>query len=918
MNLFKKSLCLCAFALAATQMSYAVPAYPKPFKVKQADGTYITIQLRGDEYAHLAYTADGYPLVFNDATGNYDYAQVSNGLFVSSGVVARDANMRSVADNAYLQTVDKNSVVEILTKKAQTMRAPLANAAKAAKVNGPRKISMQNIYDCKISDYPTTGTVKALVILINFTDRTFTDGDDAAHALWNNKLNGRNYTEGEATGSVWDFYHQASVGQYDPDFVLVGPVTVAHNVSYYGGNSSGEDSYERIGELVAEAATLAADSIDYSEFDTDSDGKVDNVYFIYAGYGEADSYYSNTIWPHSYEYSYLLSYYPSQLQELVFNGKTVDRYTMSQELNGQTNVPVGIGTFAHEFGHVLGFADHYNTSNSYAEGQLNEWDLMASGSYNNDQNTPPTLSAFERAQLGWLEPTQLSASTDTLINLPCLSDSNFAYAVSIPGNDNEGFLIENRQQKNWDTYLPGHGLLVWHIDLDQDIWMNNTVNNVTSHQRVDIVESDGTAYADSGDPFPGTSNKTQFDFEDWAGDAIFSFADVMEPGTDDMQFLLKTEGFSVGAPDTIIATNILGKSMDVTWNSVNYAKSYTLTVSSVLGDDVYTELTDTTMHLSGLTPETAYTLKVVAILGIYTSDTTSTTVTTLPLQFQERTITALPATNTTTTGFTANWEAVPGTEHYYLTVNERLLNQTTEVTEDFTDRDNDMFPVGWSASTSTYRTSITGENPPALGFTKEKDSLLIEAVGDSLIKSLTFYWSGSRAGNQFVVSYLNSNNVWEQMGDTLTIQKARADSTSTFTFDNVKAVSVVFIKAQNTGYGVLDDVTVTQIAPVDEPMSGYTDVDAGTATSYVVTGLEQNHRYSYTVYAVSGDQSTPVSNLIVVQTLADPTGIESIDSEKGEAPVYFDLNGRRVNIANAPNGVYIVRQGGKTFKVLKK
>lgn len=915
MNKIKKSLFLCAVALSMAQVSYAVPAYPKPFKVKQADGTYITIQLRGDEFSHLTYTTDGYPLVFNDATGNYDYAQVSNGLMMPSGIVAREAAMRSASDNAYLQTINLSDIGTVIENGAYKMRQAMSEHKNTLKGNGPRKITSADILDCKISDYPTKGNVKALVILVNFSDRKFQDSD--AHTVWNNKLNGHNYTEGNATGSVWDFYHQGSNGQYDPDFVLVGPVNVPHTVSYYGGNSYSGDNYERVGELVRDATTLAADSLglDYSQFDTDSDGRVDNVYFIYAGYGEADSYYSNTIWPHSYYYTALTDQYPSQLEDLTFNDKKIDRYTMSQELNGQTNSVVGIGTFTHEFGHVLGFADHYNTVNAYASGQLGEWDLMASGSYNNNQNTPPTLSAFERAQLGWLEPTQLKASTDTLVNLPCLSDSNFAYAVSIPDKPNEGFLIENRQLKGWDAYLPGSGILVWHIDLDKDIWQSNTVNNVTTHQRVDIVEADGTANADAGDPFPGTKNVTQFDFLSWSKDSVFSFADVQNADANgNMHFLLKYDGFAVATPDTMFVTDLLGKSMTVNWSAVSGARSYALTVSSDAGTTTYDDLADTTLTLVDLQPETDYTLKLVAKLGIYSSDTLTRVVKTLPLQFQERTITADEATDVQATSFRTQWEAVPETEHYFLTVNERSLTGTGSLTYDFTDRAAGM-PQGWSSSSSTYRTSLYGEKSPSLALTRGEDSLLIVAQGDSLIKGLKFWWSGTRANNKFVVRYLNENNVWTT-ADTLTIEVARHDSISSFDFNSVKAVSIVFDRAANSGYGCIDDVELKFVAPADSPMM--VDVDAGTETSYVVENLEANHRYSYTVWAQKGDYRTPASNLVVVQTLNDPTGIESIDKENSAVAVYFDLNGRRVNIATAPAGVYIVRQGGKSYKILKK
>ena len=150
------------------------------------------------------------------------------------------------------------------------------------------------------------------------------------------------------------------------------------------------------------------------------------------------------------------------------------------------NLTAGIGTFVHEFGHCLGLADHYDTSKSWAKYTPDCWDTMASGSYNNDGNTPPLYSSFERCELGWLEPEDLTAEADTVNRLPNLGDSNKAYLIRVPGVDSEYFLLENRQQKGWDAYLPASGLLVWHIDDDPEVWAKSEVNNTPAHQHVDI------------------------------------------------------------------------------------------------------------------------------------------------------------------------------------------------------------------------------------------------------------------------------------------------------------------------------------------------------------------------------------------------------------------------------------------------
>ena len=103
---------------------------------------------------------------------------------------------------------------------------------------------------------------------------------------------------------------------------------------------------------------------------------------------------------------------------------------------------------------------------------------------------------------------------DTLNVLPDLNDSNKAYVVPVGGtNDEEYFIMENRQQKGWDEFIPGHGMLLWHIDFDAKTWEKNEVNITGSHQRIDIVEADNKRTDNSrmGDPYPGTSKVTQCD-----------------------------------------------------------------------------------------------------------------------------------------------------------------------------------------------------------------------------------------------------------------------------------------------------------------------------------------------------------------------------------------------------------------------
>lgn len=911
MKNLKKWFLLGLFSLGLFHAGYAVPAYPGKLKVKQADGSVIMAYLYGDEYGHQMFTSDGYPIVYNETTGNYEFAQLRNNNVVCSGVVASDESERSAEAESYLKTIDTAAFTKLMNKRIKANRVA-ANRIQAA--HAPRKVTTAGLQSMRISDVPTTGNQKALVVLVQFSDKKFTT-DDETKQLWTDKLNKVGYTENGATGSAFDYFNLCSNGLYSPDFVTVGPVTLSHTCYYYGGNDdSGSDNFQRLGEMIEEACNTIADSIDFSEFDTDSDGYVDNIYFIYAGYGEADSYYSSTIWPHSYYYSSICTLYPD-MAPLKIDSVTIDRYTMSQEINGQTNDIVGMGTFIHEFGHVLGLADHYNTANSSADGQLGEWDVEAAGSYNNNQNTPPLYSAFERASLGWLDIPQLSANAEGYIDLPCLADSNFAYCVSIPDNDNEFFLLENRQQKGWDAYLPGHGLLVWHVDYDASAWTTNSVNTDVTHQRLDIVEADGstTSTTTSGDAFPGTGNVDEFDFFTWDDDTLFSFADVRED-SEAVAFLLGGPQLIIPSPRYIEVSDLAGKSMNLAWSAVDYAKSYNLRVIADSDTTTYESIADTMIALTGLQPETTYTLQVCANIGKYSSEWKDSTVTTLPLQFFEQTVIADDATNITGNSFSANWEPLEGATDYCLTVYQKTTIGSADVSFDFTESVDSM-PQGWSANTTSTGHTLYGESSPSLRLSKEDQYLEFDAIGDSLIQEVKFWWAGNKAGNDIYVQYANNNDDWTTI-DILTTDDVSHEAD--YSFDGAGKVRIYSLRNLGSGYVCLDDVTCTYMVVETNKLEGYDSVSVGNVTSYQVTQLDTLTAYSYKVVATDGTYVTPASNEINLKTISGVVdAIEEI-STSDVITECFDLTGKKVNINSVPQGVYLVRKGDRIYKILKK
>ncbi len=338
-----------------------------------------------------------------------------------------------------------------------------------------------------------------LVILVNFSDQAF----KATQAEMDSMHNGYNYSRDysyeynrvtydiHTEGSARQYFYDASFGQYNPKFDVVGPVTVSQKYSYYGSNDyNGNDKHAE--QMVYEACLLVDSlypEIDFSTYDNNGDGEMDYVYVVYAGYGEADGGSRNTIWPHSYWITY-------GGYNLTIDGVKIDKYACGNEVSATSKQHDGIGTFVHEFGHVLGLPDLYGTTSSATHRTLGNWDVMDYGTYNNDGNNPPTYSAYERFFFGWLTPTLITDTT--LLTLHDLYSTNEAFLISpndrhnLIGNDPDTtvfYLIENRQPNIWDDYLEGHGMMLTKVQYDYDKWYYNRVNNTKSKLGVDIIEA---------------------------------------------------------------------------------------------------------------------------------------------------------------------------------------------------------------------------------------------------------------------------------------------------------------------------------------------------------------------------------------------------------------------------------------------
>lgn len=534
----KKILFLLIFALVATS-SFASKANSLPVVVSQPDGTMLTVLLQGDENISWYTTTDGMLLV---KRGNgYYVAQVkADGSLAASSLLAHGPAMRGTEETNMMLLQDKTKFAKYSSKLlGQSGELPVTEWTNGV----TRKMKIRD--DSTL--FPHMGSPKALVILVEFTDTTFTLPDPKAS--FNDYLNNetgnivdRGHGENRNAKGVKGYFKDMSFGQFTPKFDVVGPVKLSHPLRYYG---AGNDNMSR---LIPDACSAVNDSVDFSQYDSNGDGYVDLVYVIYAGHSESEAGNStDDIWPKS-GYS----------DFGTFDGKKVYRYGVNNELNGRetskNKLINGIGLFCHEFSHTMGLPDIYATSGAPGYNKDNFgmefWDLMDGGEYVHSGRFPTAYTSWEREVMGWMNVDTLTDTAHVVLRtIDSKGDSARSCKIVNPSVKNEAIYLQNIQNKGWNYYLPGHGLLVYRVSYaSDDVNFADNPNN-GSRPRIVCIPADGKLgaiadyaddstpdnyYADmAGDTYPGTSNVSSIaSFTMYSGDALDRpILNIKEDGT---------------------------------------------------------------------------------------------------------------------------------------------------------------------------------------------------------------------------------------------------------------------------------------------------------------------------------------------------------------------------------------------------
>lgn len=458
---------LFAFGAAAN----AIPAKKLQKVITLTNGTQVSVELRGDEYLSWWEGTDG-------------------------------TAYRATADDTVFEAFDLEA--QKPAAAARRARAEQGRVARLARVKNSLKGADDKMRGLGGDHITYKGVKKGLVVLVDFKNKKFADGHDLEY--YKNVINGKDFSDEEEgyVGSVRDYFLAQSNGQFELDFDVVGPVTMSKNYGYYG-NDGAYQKDEKVYEMIKEACDGIQDKVNLKDYDWDGDGEADQVFFLYAGLGQASGGSAGTVWPHESE----LRYWPCGV--LSYSTGKINTYACANELQPETQgssryISAGIGTICHEFSHCLGFADMYDTTGGGGYG-MSVFDVMDQGSYNGNGFVPCNYTAFERIYAGWVEAIEL-IDPATVKDMKSVSDYGRPFIMYNYKNTNEYFLMENRQNTGWDKGLYGsNGLLIVHVNYVPSRWANNSVNSSAEKiQCCTVVNADGsrenTQYSLQGDLYP--------------------------------------------------------------------------------------------------------------------------------------------------------------------------------------------------------------------------------------------------------------------------------------------------------------------------------------------------------------------------------------------------------------------------------
>ncbi|MBR2128363.1 MAG: M6 family metalloprotease domain-containing protein [Bacteroidales bacterium] len=525
----------------------ASPARKGRILLTQPDGSSFTAFMKGDEYLRIKTTEDGHAVI-QEQDGWWCYA-----IFNADG--SRQSSGCRIGEPASHEVMDASARIPYgeLSRIAEERRS-----SRGVQEDEPMMKVMLESRKAQTRADEEAFIKHGLVILAQFRDVSFSHTKEDFERL----LNEEGYNLNGATGCAKEYFDSQFDGAVEFRFDVSDIVTLTRNRAFFGANNSdGED--KNPAEMIVEACRLADSQIDYSLYDDNNDGTVDNIFVFFAGEDEAEGASEDCIWSHAWHIKSATG------NTLDLDGKKINRYACSAELtriqSGDELLKQlsGIGTFCHEYCHTFGLPDLYDTDyddkGGWAAGVWGKTSLMDSGNQNNHGNTPPNFNALERELLGLADPVLLTEPGSYRMG-PVHRNGQF-YRMD---TDTEGeyYLMECRKAEGWDSHIGGSGMLVYHIDRSSGAtgkWtIDNTVNAAADHQCADLIEADSRkdSFEDTQEYMTLTSNL--------AG-VFFPYGDVNSLTAESSPGLT----FWSGAKSSVSIVSITKDGDDITFNVID-------------------------------------------------------------------------------------------------------------------------------------------------------------------------------------------------------------------------------------------------------------------------------------------------------------------------------------------------------------
>lgn len=417
----------------------------------QSIGEPLQLRIFGDEFYARRENIEGYTVVYDCQRGQYCFALLAQGRFVSSGIPLhknKPATLRKhLKENAAVRNEKFGLRYQHLRPPEQIGNTSVMRTlgAEGGLLEG-RKLHK--------------GNVRGLTVIVDFDDVRSNIPVDDVDAMFN----GDDYNQNGNYCSVKRYFEIVSSNKLTYTNLVVGPIRLSKKRSHYINNL-----------LVKEAMDIVVNDlgIDLQQFDSKNEGVVDAINFLYAG----ESQYDGDLWPHNH------------FNTLRY-GNTKTHYYQLTGL-GQHSVDLRIGTICHENGHLLcRFPDMYDygkRDGDFEKSQgIGRYCLMGSGNHLNDRRTPAPICGYLRELAGWVEQVIDLNSAGEFSAAHGRYNQILKYTTD---KANEYFVVENRTRVGLDSHLPSSGLAVLHCDtLGSNEWQDGTRNK---HYQCALVQADG-------------------------------------------------------------------------------------------------------------------------------------------------------------------------------------------------------------------------------------------------------------------------------------------------------------------------------------------------------------------------------------------------------------------------------------------